>query len=296
MAAQPLVQQALLVAAMEYYLFDSPAGTSAFFSVGANGVSFTYDRIENTQYALKSPRLLEDAVLFYLSTEEKAAVTGRLSTENSWHVQIGTGGMTWTAAAAAYDVAIGGAQSDFFDGGAGDDILIGGAGQDNLSGGTGNDTLIGGVDADVLNGGANNDRLFGGQGSDTYYFTGSFGKDTIFDSDGSGSIYVDGLKLTGGSSLGQGAYLDAGTGWGYSAVGGDLVIRRDGSTDTIIVQGWQPGQLGITLTAGSVTPPPGPDADAEDADRRPGAGSRRFDRSHASAARQLSDRRHVRRR
>ncbi len=59
MAAQPLVQQALLVAAMEYYLFDSPAGTSAFFSVGANGVSFTYDRIENTQYALKSPRFLK---------------------------------------------------------------------------------------------------------------------------------------------------------------------------------------------------------------------------------------------
>ncbi len=72
-------------------------------------------------------------------------------------------------------------------------------GYDNALG----DRLYGGAGEDTLDGKGGNDYLEGGKDSDTYTFTGGFGKDTILDSDGSGSLKLDGQTLNGGQSYGE---------------------------------------------------------------------------------------------
>jgi len=76
---------------------------------------------------------------------------------------------------------------DYIEGGGGDDLIYGGDGSDQLYGNTGDDQLVG-------EGG--NDILMGGQGNDTYIFTGQFGRDIIKDSDGNGSIVINGATLS----------------------------------------------------------------------------------------------------
>ena len=83
------------------------------------------------------------------------------------------------------------------------DRLYGGAGNDTLSGLGGADYLEGNSGNDTLDGGAGNDVLLGGAGNDTYQFKGSYGKDTILDSDGQGSIQIDGATLNGGAQYGD---------------------------------------------------------------------------------------------
>ena len=177
MTGQPSVVKALTVAAMEYYYFNEAANTSALFLVNGNGVHLNFADFGVAQLGLKSPRLLAAAMQPFVSAEEWAVVGLKLETQDAWHVQSDTSAMNWTASAAAYDAAVGGAQADVLDGGAGDDILIGGAGQDSLSGGSHNDTLIGGVGADLLSGGDGNDRLMGGAEGDT--LNGQGGNDVL---------------------------------------------------------------------------------------------------------------------
>ena len=54
-----------------------------------------------------------------------------------------------------------------------------------------NDTLNGTNEADYLNGLGGNDNLYGGYGNDIYEFNGDFGSDTIYDTAGKDSIYLD---------------------------------------------------------------------------------------------------------
>jgi Ca2+-binding RTX toxin-like protein len=73
------------------------------------------------------------------------------------------------------------------------DLLIGDGGDDKLQSGKGNDCLIGGKGDDTLE---------GGEGEDMYVFSMDSlgrlqGKDKIKDSDGKGSIVVNGVKLDG---------------------------------------------------------------------------------------------------
>jgi len=144
-----------------------------------------------------------------------------------------------------------------------------GSGQADLLNGTDNaigDRLYGGAGNDTLDGGDGNDILVGGTGTDTYTFTGSFGKDTILDSDGLGSIKVDGYEVTTTQAAGQrnvwtaklgsnelvsmSVYDDA-----RSSTGRKLVITRAGSVDnTITVNNFDltkalgsEGYLGIKL-------------------------------------------------
>ena len=80
------------------------------------------------------------------------------------------------------------------------DALYGGKGNDNLYGGAGNDQLEGGEGDDTLTGGAGNDILMGGDGVDAYKFGSAadyFGKDTILDADGKGSLQINGQTLQG---------------------------------------------------------------------------------------------------
>ncbi len=88
---------------------------------------------------------------------------------------------------------------DYIEGNDGNDVLLsGGGGDDIILGQEGNDTLDGGADNDQLNGGLGDDTLKGGDGVDRYsYFTGQ-GRDTIEDSDRSGTLFFDGIGLLGG--------------------------------------------------------------------------------------------------
>ena len=118
------------------------------------------------------------------------------------------------------DTLKGGADDDKLRGGEGNDILEGGAGKDEVRGGAGNDVLhgdaegggdtaydklygddgadqlYGGAGVNLLDGGEGPDQMEGGAGFDSYNADSS---DTIRDTDGSGSVFLEDRRLTGGT-------------------------------------------------------------------------------------------------
>ena len=201
MAAQGEVQKALTVAAMEYYYFKDAASATQLFSNDSNGIHLNLSDLGIDKSKSKALPLLVKSMRPFIDSQD--VTEGQLYAQDAWHIQSGTSGMVWSGGnTIVRDVAVGGAQTDVFDGGGGADILIGGAGSDFLTGGAGTDTLIGGVGDDVLNGGTGNDALVGGGGADIYQFTAGDGKDTITDSDGQGTIQIDGQTL--GTAQGAG--------------------------------------------------------------------------------------------
>ena len=108
--------------------------------------------------------------------------------------------------------------SDTLEGGANNDTLRGGDGNDKLYG----DYLFGNSGDDELDGGAGADRLMGGKGNDIYRADEA---DTISDSDGKGTVFLNGQRLSR-AERDQGApcYLDA-AGNNYILVGSNLVIN-----------------------------------------------------------------------
>jgi trimeric autotransporter adhesin len=148
-------------------------------------------------------------------------------------------------------------------GGAGNDHLYGLSGNDTLSGGNGDDYLDGGVGDDVLKGGAGRDTLVGGAGNDTYQFTGAWGHDTIKDLDGAGAIEIDGLKLGVGNTelvkRADNVYWSKDERYVFVQTANGLLISQLASagantvTNSIQIERWQNGQLGITLPG---APPP----------------------------------------
>jgi Ca2+-binding RTX toxin-like protein len=140
-------------------------------------------------------------------------------------------GIAYVAGGGNDDV-IGSDLNDILYGNAGNDYLDGSAGDDQLIGGTGNDTL-------KTNDGAGGDTLDGGSGFDTYYADAG---DTIRDSDGQGSVYMNGKKLTFATRLeGETAYHDA-TGNTYLLNGSTLLVN-----DPLVIEGFTNGNLGIYL-------------------------------------------------
>ncbi len=130
------------------------------------------------------------------------------------------------------DVILGEGGNDILDGGAGQDTLIGGIGTDTLIGGAGNDTLYG-------NDGAGGDILDGGAGNDTYYADNG---DTIRDSDGKGTIYLNGKQLTFATrKKGETTWTDA-VGNTFTLNGTTLQVN-----DPLTIEGFSNGQLGIYL-------------------------------------------------
>ncbi len=145
-----------------------------------------------------------------------------------------------------------------------DDRAYGGAGNDTLNGLGGNDYIEGNAGNDSLNGGDGNDVLVGGKDNDTYTFTGSFGSDTVVDSDGQGQIKIgSGNPLTGGKKLRDGVWESDDKAILYTQRGNDLVIeaRNTGAgsaSGSVTLKDWSPQKsLGITL-ADAATPPPPP--------------------------------------
>jgi hypothetical protein len=161
----------------------------------------------------------------------------------------------------------GGSGDDTVVGGAGSDQLLGGSGKDNLNGGDGADSLSGGDGDDTLNGGTGvgNDKLSGGAGTDIYVFNGNWGSNTVIDdSAGLGSLSVDGVTLLGGTKVDgvDNVWQNKVQGFTYtlmrSSTSQNLVITKDGTSNSIIVEGWMAGQLGLSLPTANTTPPPPP--------------------------------------
>ncbi|PPK76523.1 Ca2+-binding RTX toxin-like protein [Methylobacter tundripaludum] len=138
-------------------------------------------------------------------------------------------------------------------GGVDSDILLGSAGQDIFIGGTGNDILHG-------DDGAGGDILEGGTGNDTYYADNG---DTIRDSDGKGTIYLNGKQLTFATrKKGETIWTDA-AGNSFTLNGTTLLVN-----DPLTIENFSNGRFGIYLDeqeapspssgSGSSGPLPGP--------------------------------------
>jgi Ca2+-binding RTX toxin-like protein len=107
------------------------------------------------------------------------------------------------------------------------DLLYGTVGNDALDGGAGDDVVAGMDGDDLLYGDAGNDRLFGGAGQDTYLFGRGDGRDVIQGSS-------DELK---GDTLAFAGNVDV-TDVDMQADGLDLVLRLQGSTDSVRITGY----------------------------------------------------------
>ena len=238
MASGAAIAEALTVASMEYF-YKAASANAQLFTFDNYGLHFKYSDIGASSY--KSLPKLVAAVNAFLTPAELALLNGRLVKQDAWHIQSGQGGMV-VHAGADNDAAIGGANSDGIWAGAGNDIIIGGAGNDVLVGEAGNDYLLGGI------------------GNDTYIFSTGDGTDTILDTDGSGSIVFNGVTLNGGALVAGATdvWKNAAQGITYTLKGTGasqiLLISKDGSNDSIRVQGWQAGQLGLAM-AGAIVPP-----------------------------------------
>ena len=116
---------------------------------------------------------------------ERDLITAMLPYMRDWYVQAGASGMIAT---------------DTQNRGA---FMLGGNGNDALIGGIGADLLVGNGGVDTLSGGKGNDTLLGGAGADSYVYATGDGLDTILDSDGKGSIFMDDVTLTGGAQYGD---------------------------------------------------------------------------------------------
>jgi VCBS repeat-containing protein len=287
------VSKALIAFAMQMYYEDTvnakDPNKQLFTDLGSNGIRFditdTYGGTAATANSSAIPSLLEqwqtdgrmtldakDANGNYLlkgyqffqeylaqnnapdlgagtvnfTAEERQLITTMLPVLRDWYVQAGASGMTAT---------------DTLNRGA---FMLGGAGTDTLTGGSKADLLVGNAGADTLAGGQGNDMLLGGTGNDTYQYTTGDGLDTILDSDGNGSLVIDGTTVTGGTQYGDNRVFQGtdanGVSHLYTFVSGDRVAGGDLMVDgAMLIKGYNPNtgnHMGITLADAAALQPP----------------------------------------
>lgn len=154
--------------------------------------------------------------------------------------------------------------NDVLDGGQGDDHLEGGLGADELRGGENDDVLLGMDGADLLVGGAGNDDLQGGNGYDTYAFSSADRSqhDTVYDSDGAGTIVIDGITLGTVARLSSEVWQTTDARFRFmvqpaaQGAGVDLTVRDASNGSSVRVRNWANGSLGITLEGYGTAPQP----------------------------------------
>ena len=232
--ADEVLNKGILGVLAEFYYFNTSAVTSGIVEEVNGGISLDMSRIAAESDGLGKFRLSE---ALYAFLKERGDIAPLLTGLKTLVVENGTSALS-------------------YDGSSGNDLVIGGEAVDTLKGAGGNDFLYGLEGGDDLEGGAGNDYLAGGGGTDIYRFfsndSASVTVDRIIDSDGSGQIWFDGAIVVGGQRTSEHAWLDS-TGKlkltfldnGYGQ--GTLVIDVIDTHDSIRVQDWALGDLGITL-------------------------------------------------
>ncbi len=171
------------------------------------------------------------------------------------------------------DLLWGGSGGDQLYGEAGDDELHAGVGSGDIRGGTGNDLLYGSSDADALFGGMDNDLYYSSAGNDTltdaggndrYHlrridFTDAGSLTTIQDTDGNGSLWLDGVQIdgTGVQKTGDASWEAISGGYSLVLSGGDLTLTIDGQAGRAVIKNFgsqDSNTLGIVLP-GNEGPP-----------------------------------------
>lgn len=148
-------------------------------------------------------------------------------------------------------------------------IKFGEGGRDLLEGGLKDDRLYGMGGDDRLQGNGGNDRLEGGQGSDAYIWNTGDGFDAIVDTDGLGSIVMNGQTLGAGETKDGGkTYVGsdtAGNKHSYAVLSGDI---NSAGGATLMIDGmvqvfhYRAGDLGLTV--GNAAPPAPPQTGTRD--------------------------------
>jgi trimeric autotransporter adhesin len=185
--------------------------------ITASGATLSYNKLNGTDLIITVGGADEGVVIanhFTGSGIETVTLNG--STVNLGAITLGT------------DLWRGGVGNDTLTGVTTAELMDGGAGNDSISGNGGNDTLIGGT---------GNDMLKGGTGNDTYLFKAGWGQDVVNESaaaGGSGTLDVIGFN---DSDIVPSDIV-------IRHVGDDMIITRDGSTDSIqVVNGFVGGVI-----------------------------------------------------
>jgi trimeric autotransporter adhesin len=248
-------QYALIAQGVEWYYWQGTnyAGQEFFTQTGSL-LQYTTARGDGLEGAQNRAAIYTGGWLASVQSDNGAAYAPILRVDyEQWNISAGDSGVTATARDATKS-----------------QIYIGGAGADTFTGGNLRDVIFAGAGNDTLDGGAGSDKLYGGTGGDTYAFTGAFGKDTILDADGRGSIDLGGQTLgtfqgtgvRGGYAfeLGGGAYAglavveDKTSSTGYKAI----IVQGGNTANTITIQnfdlaaaqstqGGSAGYLGIKI-------------------------------------------------
>lgn len=265
-------KMALIAQAMDWYYAQSATVSQPFFLTTGGGLQYTTaqgERIAGAQN--KALKYLNSWLTPLMNAENHFGVNTNyeqwnVSTDtnaiclardfNKTQMFVGNSGTDQFIGGDLADLLLGATGDDVLDGGKGTDLLLGCDGSDQLEGGDGADTIEGGEGADTLEGGEGGDLLKGGAGVDVYEFTGDFGRDVIKDTDGQGSIKVDGQLIPFGSlkKVSDNFYRDKSTGWTVTKAGQDadgsatLVIQKEGAPHSAIaLRDWHSGDLGVTL-------------------------------------------------
>ncbi|MFO3706388.1 calcium-binding protein [Xanthomonas codiaei] len=145
------------------------------------------------------------------------------------------------------------------------DVVVALHGSNTISTGGGDDLVLGGDGDDDISGGSGDDQIYGGAGFDTYRFLTNesllASTDRIYDSGGDGAVYVDNVAVTAGVRLTETTWADSTGNLRLTMIADPvhrLIITNLLSGDTIHVERWQNGQLGISLDGEiGVLPPSG---------------------------------------
>ncbi|WP_343230370.1 calcium-binding protein [Xanthomonas euvesicatoria] len=145
------------------------------------------------------------------------------------------------------------------------DVVVALHGNNTIAVGGGDDLVLGGNGDDDISGGSGDDLLYGGAGFDTYRFLTNesllVSADRIYDSGGDGAVYVDNVAVTAGVRLTETTWADSTGNLRLTMIVDPvhrLIITNLLSGDTIHVERWQNGQLGISLGGEiGVLPPSG---------------------------------------
>lgn len=157
-------------------------------------------------------------------------------------------------------------------------IVFGSSKADVISGEDTSDHLYGMAGDDGLTGNEGNDYLEGGPGFDSYVINPGDGFDTVLDVDGAGLVLIAGINAKGSAGLdpkkwtklSDNTWADTLNDITYSKsiVAGEtrLLIRKGDAT--VLVKGWNEGELGIALGEGALRDAPATSLTIE-GDRQP---------------------------